>query len=480
MIMNYETIKAIASDQGISVKDLCALAPKNDPFYTGRPSEEKAAEWFTDLYRRFGYTTGVHLRRIHYRIVSQETPVERPDSKPYLNTEKDWSYLNEASKWARYLGLVPPAYFVDRRNPEAIIHARWADPEDLFYEDPTPDYTVEQYEDEDADTELYLPDLPDLPDLPSNPDFNISGYESIEQPYHIEIWCEKTTMNDVLDRVCLQYGCNLITGAGEMSITSVVEFLKRTRAADRPARILYISDYDPAGLGMPISVARKIEYFQRNEGFYNLDIRLHPICLTKEQVSYFDLPRTPVKDSDLRKANFEAAHGRGQVELDALEALHPGELESIVRENVLYYYDTSLTSRANRVKRDLESHLGDVRQAVTDEMQDELLQIEMGYSALLEQYEETREEYRQATEDFNQDLVRHQVNLNDLLQQMEGYNNTLTAELKQRAEDEIDMADYSLPEPDLPEEIDNPLYLSGRSYADQLLVYKYYRNGVEQ
>jgi hypothetical protein len=38
-------------------------------------------------------------------------------------------------------------------------------------------------------------------------------------------------------------------------------------------RILYISDFDPAGAHMPVSVARKIEYLLRRDG-HDLDIRL--------------------------------------------------------------------------------------------------------------------------------------------------------------------------------------------------------------
>jgi len=355
-MINYDTIKATAKEHGLRVADLCALAPKNDPFYTGRPSEIKAATWFADLFQQFQYGTGVHLRRIHYRIVSQKRPIPRPDGQPYQNTEKDWNYLNEASKWARYLNLVPPDNFVDRRNPEAIIYAKWPKPNDFIYDDPTPRYSVNDTYDENLNTFYDLPDLPTLPDLPARlpvePFFEVRGYAGIQQAYHVEVWCEKTTMNDVLQPLCLTYNVNLITGAGEMSITSCLEFLKRVENAERPARILYISDFDPAGLGMPISVARKIEYFQRNEGYGDLDIRLQPICLTSEQVADYDLPRVPVKDSDLRKANFEATHGRGQVELDALESLHPGTLRRLVTGQIRRYYDPTLRSRAIKRKED--------------------------------------------------------------------------------------------------------------------------------
>src|SRR5262249_4607181 len=51
------------------------------------------------------------------------------------------------------------------------------------------------------------------------------------------------------------------------------------------------------------------------------------------------LPRVPTKESDSRAGNFEKRHGEGQVELDALEALHPGELARLVEEAVAPYID---------------------------------------------------------------------------------------------------------------------------------------------
>lgn len=35
--MDYQTIKREAKARGVSVKDLIALAPQNDPFYVGTP-----------------------------------------------------------------------------------------------------------------------------------------------------------------------------------------------------------------------------------------------------------------------------------------------------------------------------------------------------------------------------------------------------------------------------------------------------------
>ena len=95
-------------------------------------------------------------------------------------------------------------------------------------------------------------------------------------------------MNDVLAPLCERYGANLQTGMGEMSITATLALVHRLQQANKPARILYVSDFDPAGQSMPVAVSRKIEYFVRTLGF-ELDIRLFPVVLTLEQVQYYQL-----------------------------------------------------------------------------------------------------------------------------------------------------------------------------------------------
>ena len=386
---HYDSIKTLARENGLRVGDLLALAPANDPFYTGRPSEIEAAQWFADVFRQFGYFQSVHLRRIHYQIVSQEEPIHLPGGKgAYENTKRCWDYLNNAAKWARYLDLVPGEQFIDRRNPDAIIYHRVPQPDDWDYRDPTPRVTVnapEEWEWEDFEAPQ-VPELPPLPYLPDVPGYAVDGYQGIRQPYLVEVWAEKTTMNDVLEPICERYSVNLVTGAGELSISAVLDFLERVEEAGRPARILYVSDFDPAGIGMPISVARKIEFYLR-KGDYEADIRLEPIVLTTEQVEAYDLPRVPVKDSDRRKASWVHNHGAGQVELDALEALHPGALGVLIEGAIQRYYDPSLTLRAQNRRWELQDHVGKIELAIV-EHSDDAAAIRQRMNDLVRSYEE--------------------------------------------------------------------------------------------
>jgi hypothetical protein len=119
-----EAHKEMARRLGIrrnSAKELIVLAPDNDPFYKGTPAHVRDAEWFADIWERFGYERDVHLRRVHYRILPSGLAL--PDGRPYENTESCWCQLCIASAAARILGLVDVEAIVDHRNDDPVINA---------------------------------------------------------------------------------------------------------------------------------------------------------------------------------------------------------------------------------------------------------------------------------------------------------------------------------------------------------------------
>ena len=333
--MNYESIKALAAKTGQRVSELLALAMKNDPFYSGCPAKVRDAQWFLEVWKRFGFGNGIHLRRIHYRIVSEKEPVLLPNGMPYINTIECWNHLGEASKAARYQRLVDSAAFIDRRNPDPKIFVA------LRPAPVVPNYRIEEPYWSLPSIDVQLESSLNLP----RPDVRGYDYELVDQRYHLELWIEKSTMDDVLEPLCRRYGVDLVTGIGFQSITSVITMLRqRVSAHSKPTRIFYISDFDPAGEKMPVATARQIEYWI-HEYAPDIGAKLTVLVLTKEQVIHYQLPRIPIKESDLRKKGFEDRHGEGACELDALEALHPGELARIVRHAVKPYFDEDLWER---------------------------------------------------------------------------------------------------------------------------------------
>lgn len=77
--MDYAEIKILAKERKLRVTDLIVLAPANDPFYVGTDGDILLAKWFYELWQRFSYNSGVHIRRVHYQIVSQKARVLMPN-----------------------------------------------------------------------------------------------------------------------------------------------------------------------------------------------------------------------------------------------------------------------------------------------------------------------------------------------------------------------------------------------------------------
>ncbi|GCE27063.1 hypothetical protein KDA_25470 [Dictyobacter alpinus] len=428
--IDYGWIKQMAKQQGVSVNDLIVLAPQNDPFYTGTPTDVASGQWFAELWHHIG-DERMHIRRVHYWLVSQGT-AKLSNGKPYENTVECWDALNAASKAARYLELVDPGAFNDRRTPETMIYATDRKAE--------PYVAVNGYLSRAGIT---------LPPFPELPDYSVYGYYP-EQAYHLEVWCEKSTMNDVLGPLCERYNANLQTGMGEMSITATLALVHRLQQANKPARILYVSDFDPAGQSMPVAMSRKIEYFVRRFGLA-LDIRVFPVVLTLEQVQHYGLPRTPIKETERRRGGFEARHGEGAVELDALEALYPGALTAILSEHIEQYYDVSLAERVKQQQRALEQQLSTQWEWVI-----------RGYEDLIQAF---RDEYESIQVDVEQ-------RLGDFSGRLRGVWHDIRLELE-RDRDLVDQ--YPAPGPEEAVELGDGLYNSERMYVEQIEAYKQFQ-----
>jgi hypothetical protein len=246
-----------------------------------------------------------------------------------------------------------PSIFVDRRNNEPTINLpQYADePIDDLSQYAADHSSIRTMVVDDyfaTDFTLHLQSSPlSMPDLPTL-SASITAPPAVQR-YHVEIWCEKTTMNEVFEPQTQQYGLNLITGAGEQSITACVNLVERAQQSGRPVRILYVSDFDAGGVSMPLAVGRKIEHRLQQEGL-DLDIQVRWVALRPDQVEGYNLPRIPMKPTEMRANEFERRYGRGATELDALEAIRPGELERIVTREIRRYRDDTLRDRIGEAR----------------------------------------------------------------------------------------------------------------------------------
>ena len=428
---SYQQLLDLAEQCSRPVTHLFALALQNDPFRADHPSRRRDGEWFAQVWTAMDCGPGTHLRRLHYRLVSQLQPIELLDGSPYENTERCWKLLGQCSTAARYLGLVAAEHLVDRRNPPAELFLEFGSSHDIGVV---------------GASELNIP-LTQKPGILLTP-------PTIEQAYHTEIWCEKSTINDILMPLGEAYGVNIVTALGELSATACHALVKRAKELDRPARVLYISDFDPAGRSMPVAAARKIEHFvQRQADDDLLHITLQPIALTPEQCAEFKLPRTPIKDTERRGARFESRFGSGATELDALEALHPGALQEIITRELLRFYDPTLAGRTERAAKALKSEL--------DRLTAEILAQEP------ETWKSIAQEWRA------------------IEPRIEAFNYQIRAAHRAVAEieDAVSELEIEWPEPEDGDDYgpdDEPLFNSSRGYLEQLDHYRAFQGKAPQ
>jgi hypothetical protein len=418
---DHATLMALAERLGKPLYTLHVMASNTDPFLAGMRARLRDAQWFAKVWNDLGAKRGFHLRRLHYLVVSQDPPVLLPDGTPYINTQRCAAILYDAGRDARHLGLVDADDLVDRKNPAPRVYLQEGKPSEIVCQG----------------------GLGDMSPTLEIPCLRLAA-PIIAQPYQVELWCEKSTMDDILDPLGQRYGVNVQTGTGELSLTHCVGLVRRAQASGLPVRILYISDFDPAGAGMPLAVARKIEHILYREELYDLDIQVRPIVLTHDQCVEYRLPRSPIKESETRAGPFEERFGEGATELDAFEALHPGELERILVKEIERYYDTSLDAAAEDTAADVQSDLDALNR-----------EVHAAHARGIAKLKRERKKALAAIRAFKRKA-------NPILRKIQ---NDLDAQVP-----DVDLYDW--PAPEEGDEDPDPMFDSARTYLEQIDRYK--------
>ncbi len=227
------------------------------------------------------YDTGVTLRQLFYRLVSDLT---------IRNTRADYNQLSSRTVAARRDELFPR--LIDRTRG-IVRPARWASPEaarkalrDQWRRDRT------------------------------------EG-----QPYTIYVGVEKAGIVEQL-RLWFgnPYGLPILPLGGYHSEPLEREIADDSAAYDRPSVLLYAGDLDASGEDIERNFLRRTDFDESKR-----------VALTVEQATEHDLPTMPGKTSDRRSAGFAAKYGSlFQIELDALP---PDVLRQLFADAIAPYWD---------------------------------------------------------------------------------------------------------------------------------------------
>ena len=339
---------------GLKKGEMNVLA--TDPFFVGSPKDYEDAQWAAKHWDMMmsKRKKPIHLRGFHYWM--QSNRIVKPDGNKYTEPDpaKDWGYLLRAAQMARYLGIGEWNNLMDLKHPDPKDYDNYYVGSGL-----TRDGEVDIQSELDGKLEGLVDEfINEL--LGMAPRYSTDGY----QVYHLEVWCEKNSMGFVIEPQCRKYNACYQALVGQSSVEKVnMSFERALRAAraGKAVRIFYISDWDRYGMQMIPAVARKIEFFKAINGG-EMDIKLTRLALSEGQINLYNLPKAP-------------KHGEAVVELDALEAIHPGELGKIVGQALSPYYDDDkpkVVEQENRRMRDLVRQMLEekLRQPLTEAFKD--------------------------------------------------------------------------------------------------------------
>ncbi len=349
---------------------------QRDPFdISAHPTTAQLewANWFAELIKDMPYE--VHNRAVHYKSLGVQCRRDQERTgEPYANDKIDSNLLNNASMYARYLGIVPFNRITDNKNDGAVTHTAYGQ-----------DNIITSYKPDSVSVKVDKIYLEDIVKIYSIGNFGSVHYDvQSRQPYHIEIIVEKSTMNSILIPIANKYGATLVVLGGMDSLTQIYECYERINDLNKPVRIFYIRDFDPNGENMAKPCARMLEWFIRKNR-PEMDVAVRDLLLSKEQCIKYKLPRTPIEKNNNYKRGFEEKYGEGATELDALEALYPGEFEKIVTEAIEPYYDYGLNDNINEFTWKERKRFNEVTEAARKEVIDKNSEQ---VTPLIEQYNE--------------------------------------------------------------------------------------------
>ena len=361
------------------LSEFTVLSEQIDPYRLDTLAGHRDGVWAKQQLQRFyGPTKQAHWRGLHYSIIMAKRKVRKPNGEIFHNTHENWKWLVDvAGKAARWLKYIPFDRIIDQRNSPPVIHRH---------------AKVEPAAGLHVGLSVEIPDADDIDPAPY-----AVGFDP-RQAFHFVIFGEKSSLEEIVDPIAEAKQADLYLPTGEISDTLIYQIAKDANEDGRPMVMFTLSDCDPSGWQMPVSIARKLQAF-RDLLFPNLKFEVVPIAVTPDHVREYDLPEEPVKPGDPRAKAWKEAFGVDQTEIDSLttpEMQQRGLFRDIIETAFDRYLDHTLEARVYRSK---DEWLDAAQQAVSEQIDAE--QLEQIRDEAAAKLEEMREQIEQINEQLD-------------------------------------------------------------------------------
>ena len=168
------------------------------------------------------------------------------------------------------------------------------------------------------------------------------------QSEYIEVWCESNATVPMLEDGTWELGVQIQPCGGDLTLYPLYMAAQRFAphiAAGRPAVVIYIGDWNPKGLQIPLTIERNL--YERHD----VKVEFIRVAVTAEQIDEHQLPAKhpgKIKPGDHLAIPWIKKHGALYVEV---EAMAPQTLIDIVQEALEARLDMKAWARKQSLQR---------------------------------------------------------------------------------------------------------------------------------
>jgi hypothetical protein len=136
---------------------------------------------------------------------------------------------------------------------------------------------------------------------------------------YVEIWLEKDALAGVVIPVTSKFDVPLMVACGYASLSFLHAAAEHISGINKPTYVYHLGDFDPSGVNAGETIEQTLKVMAPEA-----EIHFERIAVTRDQISHWNLPTRPTKETDSRSKAFGSDIS---VELDTIE---PGQLRNLV------------------------------------------------------------------------------------------------------------------------------------------------------
>ena len=149
-----------------------------------------------------------------------------------------------------------------------------------------------------------------------------------------EVWSESRSIASVIMDDCDELAVSLFPCGGFSSLSFIHSAAEQHNASndDRPLQVLYIGDYDAAGVLIDVSLQKELREHLRAD----IELRFDRIGINADQIKEYDLPTKPRKESDKRSLHIDCAVEAESMPAKILRSILRDRVEALLPPGALY------------------------------------------------------------------------------------------------------------------------------------------------